>query len=296
MKKIYFASFCLFCLIPYISAVSAYNDTLTRYWFWPLSAAANNPTPEKCVSNILQNSQFQRRYSVPCDMNKGDDCTGFTAISHSDKAIIISFRGSTLPEVVQEVADALEDAPISPFVGGGNVLKYFLDGFNDIWTAGMKDDFYTMKNANPGYELWITGHSLGAAMASLTATTIAHLKLFQIDKIKLVTFGQPRVGDKDYAAVVDSLLPYSYRVIHNRDMFAHVPPQWLKGYHHHQSEIWYPNDMKVGDSWIECDVDEGPGCSDGHTDLNIPDHLIYFQHLTESAAFDDCKGWNPYKH
>ena len=223
---------------------------------------------------------------------KGDDCVAFTAVSHSDKAIIISFRGSTLNEVVVEVLEALLDKPVVPFVGGGYVLSYFLDAFHLLWNNGVKDDFLTLKNANPGYEIWVTGHSLGllyrdsgakgliinlsnkellsgAALASLGAATIAHTNLYPADQIKLVTFGQPRVGDKGYAAAVDSTIAYAYRVVHKNDIVPQLPPQFLKGYHHHKSEVWYDNSMNVGATFTECDVDEGAQCSDSQLDLNI---------------------------
>ena len=36
---------------------AAYNETLSRYFLWPLSAAANSDHPEKCVANILNDAQ-----------------------------------------------------------------------------------------------------------------------------------------------------------------------------------------------------------------------------------------------
>jgi hypothetical protein len=41
------------------------------------------------------------------------------------------------------------------FVGGGTVNLYFYQAFLDIWNGGMRDDFLTLKNANPGFELWV---------------------------------------------------------------------------------------------------------------------------------------------
>ena len=102
----------------------------------------------------------------------------------------------------------------------------------------MKDDFLTLKNANPDHELWVTGHSLGGAMASLAATTISKLGYMSPDKIKLITFGEPRVGDADYASAVDTLIPYVYRIIHAHDIVPHVPPRGLYGYIHHKGEVW----------------------------------------------------------
>ena len=116
--------------------------------------------------------------------------------------------------------------------------KYFLDGFNDIWDLGMRDDFLTLKNANPSYELWVTGHSLGAAMASIGAATISKYGYLPVEKIKLITFGQPRVGNDSYAAAVDKLIPYSVRVVHDHDLVAHLPPEGMLGYVHHKAEVW----------------------------------------------------------
>ena len=133
--------------------------------------------------------------------------------------------------------DELLDPP-SPFVGGGGVNKYFLDGFNDVWNAGMRNDFLTLKNANPDYDVWVTGHSLGAAMASIGAASISKLGYVSPDKIKLVTYGQPRVGNSDYVAAVDTLVPYSFRIVHAHDLVAHLPPEGMLGYIHHKAEAW----------------------------------------------------------
>ena len=60
-----------------------------------------------------------------------------------------------------EIVNVISVPPVSEFSGKAKVNQYFYTAFNDLWTAGIKDDFLTLKNANPGYELWVTGHSLG---------------------------------------------------------------------------------------------------------------------------------------
>ncbi|EYB84297.1 hypothetical protein Y032_0320g2411 [Ancylostoma ceylanicum] len=50
----------------------------------------------------------------------------------------------------------------------------------------------------------ISGHSLGGALATLAASNLVQLRvLANADKVKLVTFGQPRVGDQAFAKAVD---------------------------------------------------------------------------------------------
>lgn len=45
----------------------------------------------------------------------------------------------------------------------------------------------------------VTGHSLGGSVASIAATWILNQYQMDQDRIKLITFGQPRTGDTDYA-------------------------------------------------------------------------------------------------
>jgi hypothetical protein len=284
-----------FLLLAFLNgAFSSYNETFVKYFVWPMAASAYSDHPELCVKDNFNSSDFKRRVEVECDILPIDNCVAFTAVSHSEKAIIISYRGSLVTEVLMEVIDALSEKPVIAFNGNAKVLEYFLNAFNDLWFAGIKDDFLTLKNANPGYELWVTGHSLGAAMASIAATTIATTKLFDADKIKLVTFGQPRVGDHSYATLVDSTIAYSYRIIHQNDIVPTVPPSWLFNYYHHKSEVWYNNNMADGKTFKECDDDENRHCSEGAIDLNILDHLFYFN-VPANFPFAGCKDWNKYK-
>lgn len=71
----------------------------------------------------------------------------------------------------------------------------------------------------------VTGHSLGAAEATLAAAdlTVAgyHLDYF-------MTFGSPRIGNPTFANWFDgamSLGTFSARVVHYKDIVPHAPPQ-----------------------------------------------------------------------
>ncbi|VDL72702.1 unnamed protein product [Nippostrongylus brasiliensis] len=178
---------------------------------------------------------------------------------------------------------------VVPWVAGGSVSKYFYNAFNAVWTAGIKDDFLSLKSKYPDYELWIVGHSLGGAMASLAASYIEKMKLFDGNRIKLVTFGQPRTGDIDFARAHDSQIPYTFRVTHAHDVVPHVPPQDVENYHHHKSEAFYNNDMTTAD-YVECDDEESRGCSDRSLDTSFNDHHRYFNVYISRWGLAGCTG------
>jgi hypothetical protein len=72
---------------------------------------------------------------------------------------------------------------------------------------------------SPGQRLLLTGHSLGAAMATLMASWAPHAHLY--------TFGSPRVGD---TAFVQSLKnPVKLRVVNCCDAVTRVPPDNVPG-------------------------------------------------------------------
>lgn len=117
---------------------------------------------------------------------------------------ILHFRGN--PGFLQFVIEGIETIfkDKTPFIAGGKVSEYFYNGFDLLWTGGMRDDFLSLKNKYPSYQLWVVGHSLGGSLASIAAGTIVKLGLMPANKVSLITMGQPRTGDVDFANAQDS--------------------------------------------------------------------------------------------
>lgn len=54
-------------------------------------------------------------------------------------------------------------------------------------------------------KVYVTGHSLGGAIATLTAARMIEEGRTTPEQLKLYTFGSPRVGDLDFARSVDNV-------------------------------------------------------------------------------------------
>lgn len=82
---------------------------------------------------------------------------------------------------------------------------------------------------DPQAEILSIGHSLGGAMATLTALEL-QLKYGKVRELH--TFGAPRIGNEKLASFLKLKLPVSYRIIHYRDLAPHLPFE-ANGYRHH---------------------------------------------------------------
>jgi hypothetical protein len=65
----------------------------------------------------------------------------------------------------------------------------------------------------------IGGHSLGGALAHLTAFYLSLNK----KRCSCYTFGTPRIGNKEFCDVYDSIVPCSYRIVNTEDTLAWLP-------------------------------------------------------------------------
>ena len=74
----------------------------------------------------------------------------------------------------------------------------------------------------PSASILTTGHSLGAALAAIAAIELK--QFFPQTKVRVHNFGQPRVGNKKLADYMSSKLDGIYRVVHNKDLVPHAPP------------------------------------------------------------------------
>lgn len=85
--------------------------------------------------------------------------------------------------------------------------------------------------------IFVTGHSLGGALAVLCALELNRRK-FNVAQV--ITFGQPRVGNKAFAALYSAALgDRTFRVVHEEDIVARVPhlPQFTDPYRHAGTEV-----------------------------------------------------------
>jgi triacylglycerol lipase len=152
------------------------------------------------------------------------------ALSHAE-AIVVVFRGTRLevraPIDAAEVVlinqdDLWTDSQFLPAVCrmGGRVHSGFAKAFAEV-----ASDFDNIVQARrPGQRLWLAGHSLGGALATLAA---AHVGPDGVHG--LYTYGCPRVGDAAFAAALPA--DCHYRFVSGDDWVTTVPPELL-GYVH----------------------------------------------------------------
>ena len=258
--------------------VYAQYDRNVAYKMVYLSALAYSDDVAKYIPKASEVNTFELVKQVT-KLSGGGLSSGFVAVSHSEKAIAIAFRGTqSYTQMLTEIICILTEPP-TDFEAGGKVQEYFLSVFNVIWNDLRQYVNEEIKN-NPSYKVWVTGHSLGAALASLASTLILYEGKTSRDNLMLYTFGQPRVGNYDYALAHDSLVPLSFRVTHYRDMIVHLPTchttvpgtpcialgDWP---YHHGKEIYYGNEtMTKFSSYKTCEGlphDEDLGCSNNPT-------------------------------
>ena len=85
----------------------------------------------------------------------------FIAVDHTNKAIILSIRGSlTVKEIIIDIAGFSK-----PFCGG-QAHAELANAAEKVWDLG-RETITKLLNKNQGYELVLTGHSLGAGSAAL---------------------------------------------------------------------------------------------------------------------------------
>ncbi|VDM63588.1 unnamed protein product [Angiostrongylus costaricensis] len=217
----------------------------------------------------LKNIRLRRQLTVQCDCYQRDTCSGFTAVLHNEKAIVLSFRSTTrFMQLVEEIEKSVFVKIQSSWMFGVKVSKYFGDGFQKPW-----DDYIALNRMYPVYGIWVTRHSLGGSLASLTASYPIGSNSSMPNGMKLVTFGQPRTGNLQFSITHNSQLKYSFRVTHWRGVVPHIPLQRAVHCYHHNEEAFYKYNMAANSVIICSDM----RCSDGlWLNSSIAEHKHYF--------------------
>ncbi|KAK6757687.1 hypothetical protein RB195_015477 [Necator americanus] len=255
----------------------AYNETFARYYMTPIVAAVFGDSPEPCLRAQLPHVAYYKNIRVNCSTDFPNvTCYGYTAWDSVEKAVIIAFEGTSSGyQMTDEILSFFQEKVA--FFDDGHLFKYFHDAFISLWDGGLERQVHTLKYQYPDYKLYITGHSLGASIATVAASYIVKWGRWSPNDVRIVTFGQPRTGDIDFAEWHDGVFRYSYRIVHQRDPVPHIPPVLGKdSVFHHRFEVWYNNNMTVGQPYTICPEADGDYCSNKVISGEAWEHMWYF--------------------
>ena len=140
----------------------------------------------KCGKYVLQNP---KAFS-----NTTGDIQGFTGYSPNLNAIILAFRGSS--NIQNWIINLSFNQVAYSRCGNCKVHNGFQTGYNTVKTAVISQ-IQALKALHRDAKIYLTGHSLGGALAVLA---LPDVKDSFGSVAGLLTFGQPRVGNSEFAS------------------------------------------------------------------------------------------------
>lgn len=232
----------------------------------PITCSGNCPTVEANGATIL--GSFDGLWS---------GIAGYVALDESRSEIVLSVRGSS--NVRNWISNLNFDFEDSSLTAGAKVH----DGFDFAWkemASGVSSTITQALSAHPGFKVIATGHSLGAAVATLGAADLRNQGI----AVDIYSYGSPRVGNdvvSDYISAQDGP---EYRITHIDDPVPRLPPI-IFGYRHTSPEYWLSVAGISGPDYPVSDIKVCPGnaniqCNAGTFGLNIDAHLNYFGEIS----------------
>ena len=206
-------------------------------------------------------------------------------LAGNDRIVILAFRGTEPTDLHDWLTDAEFDLAPNPW---GQVHDGFQRALSYVWRdiRALLPDYQ-----DKGQALWVTGHSLGAALA-----TLAVASLRQEDKpvYGLYTFGQPRTGDRTFADRFNAdFQARAFRFVNQEDIVTRVPMR-LFNYSHVGTYLYLSAEGKISDdmaSWfrfLDCAKAALPDLLDMKMDA-LADHSMtngYLPKLAKNVTFN----------
>jgi triacylglycerol lipase len=141
----------------------------------------------------------------------------FGFVASKDSQLFVVIRGTQTP------LEWLDDASIQPqpFINGwGSTTSGFLRLHNQVFPTIEKLVSENVANVN---HVFVTGHSLGAALANLATAQLVGTGIVQSDKLTAYTFSGPRTGSPDFAAKFNQSVTKAWRVFNTEDLVPTLP-------------------------------------------------------------------------
>ena len=208
-------------MIPFDAASTAYSQSLALHCA-ELSALAYLPAEAAC------DGARALGYDLARFIDSGSSSQVLIAASAAH--LVAAFRGTEWQRIEDWERDGA--ACLVPGPGSRRVHRGFLRALQEV-----EDELeMVLADLGPGRALWLTGHSLGGAVATLAAAYLA----LEVDRPVhgVYTYGSPRVGSRGFADLYDGVMrERTWRVARAGDLVTRVPPR-VAGYSHVGSDLF----------------------------------------------------------
>ncbi|KAE9405380.1 alpha/beta-hydrolase [Gymnopus androsaceus JB14] len=212
----------------------------------------------------------------------------------STNSIVVAHQGtdpSNLLSLLNDAELALTDLNTTTFPSASGKGIQVHDGFQDTFertSAGVLSGVQSALASTGASNVLVTGHSLGAAIATLDAMMLIE-NLDSSISLTTTVFGLPRVGDQAWADFVDSSLGTTLSHITNQnDPVPTVPPEFL-GFVQPSQEFHITGVDSTGQATgiVACPGQDNDNCSTGNNilDTSIANHLgPYFDDISFGSS------------
>lgn len=165
---------------------------------------------DKVLRGSLKSIGFELTHRIgaddPATRAETGGTEGFIAASPDEHLTVLAFRGTESDKLEDLITDAMTFQVDTSF--SGRVHAGFANRFNRV------KDLLPKPIAPANHSFLITGHSLGAAIATLAA--------IDTQPAKLITFGSPLVGDGQFCQLFEGMDIRRY--VDCSDVVARIPP------------------------------------------------------------------------
>ncbi|BAZ33390.1 lipase class 3 [Cylindrospermum sp. NIES-4074] len=133
---------------------------------------------------------------------------------------LVSYRDSTGKDIIQGVQQK-SSSEIIPTI---NDFGYVTAGFRGIYISLREQMLEVLKKCPADCKIFVTGHSLGGALATLAIPDILNNTDFKDpQKVELYTFASPRCGDKTFATSFQETGVNHWRIANTEDFVTMLP-------------------------------------------------------------------------
>lgn len=231
----------------YLSHILAYDEKNTDTFIHP-----KNNKPIKIIDKVID---------IRSNVNACTNYKGRVLVGQSIKSpntLVIIFRGT------DSICNVAEDLRISQVSLTNKSYKSYKEakiheGFMNVYRSlryELRKTIFDILTKNKNYNtIFITGHSLGGALANL-CTVDMNFYYNEGDgknivsnglEFNLVTFGSPRVGDHTFANYINGIprMKRNIRVIYQDDIIAQIPV--TEDYVHAGTSMTIKEGFPIGD-------------------------------------------------